>query len=119
MIIGEEPTVTDTPPPFAVTVEAHNGREVVRVVGELDLATVGELEAATEPLVTEGRTVFFDLRGLTFVDSTGLKYFVGLYHAAQRDGFAFTMTHPPHAAFRAFEMTTLDTVLPWTDDPAG
>lgn len=102
-------------PEFSVTIEPGAERDLVRVVGELDLATVGELRQATEQLVASGRTAFFDLEGLTFVDSTGLRYFVGLYQAAQRDGFAFTMSRPRHRVFRAFEVTTLDTLLPWAE----
>ena len=106
------------PPEFSVVVERQDDGDVVRVVGELDLSTVTELTEATRPLVERSRTVLFDLSGLSFVDSSGLRFFVGLHHAARRDGFAFTMTRPRHRVFRAFEVTTLDTILPWADGPA-
>ena len=48
-------------------------REVVlAVAGELDLATVPDLEAACATLLLERHRVLLDLSGLNFVDCTGL-----------------------------------------------
>ena len=43
--------------------------------GELDLATVGTLQAALDGIEGAGRLVL-DLRGLSFLDSTGLRLLV-------------------------------------------
>ncbi len=98
-----------------MTVENIGGRDVVRVVGELDVATVPELRDETRELMTAGRTVTYDLDGLSFIDSTGLNYFVQAAKVAQQDGFAFTVRRPRPEVFRAFELTALDTLLHWVD----
>jgi anti-anti-sigma factor len=103
------------PPEFSVSVETIDGRAVVRVVGELDTATVDELREATRELAAEGRTVTYDLGGLSFIDSTGLNFFVQAHKAAQRDGFEFALRRPRPEVFRAFELTTLDKLLRWTE----
>jgi anti-sigma B factor antagonist len=44
----------------------------VHLSGELDLGTVGQLETALAPLITEGGTITVQVSGLDFMDSTGL-----------------------------------------------
>ena len=45
---------------------------VVYLSGELDLGTVGQLEAAMAPLIAQGGTVTVQVSALDFMDSTGL-----------------------------------------------
>ncbi len=103
------------PPGFSVAVEASDGRDVVRVTGELDMATVDVLSDATRGLIRAGRTVEFDLTGLSFIDSTGLKYFIQARRVAERDGFAFTVRRPPPIVFRTFQLTSLDGLFSWVE----
>jgi anti-sigma B factor antagonist len=61
--------------PLAVAVEHEAGeaRAVVRVAGEVDLTTVGELTAVLERVVAAGATELrLDLAAVDFMDSTGL-----------------------------------------------
>ena len=103
------------PPEFSVRVEREAAREVVRLIGELDLSTIEHLQEATEVLNGHGRSVHFDLGGLSFIDSTGLRYFVEILQLAQREGFTLTLTRPRPDVFRVFELTSLDGLLPWSD----
>ena len=105
------------PPDFSVVVESGVALDIVRIVGDLDMLTVIELQLATDALVAQARTVLYDLGQLTFVDSSGLHYFVSLQQAAQRSGFTFTLTRPRHRVYRAFEVTNLDEALPWVAEP--
>jgi anti-anti-sigma factor len=58
-----------TPPQFqAVPTDVPHG---LRLVGELDLLTAPDLEAALDAC-TDGKTVTLDLAELTFIDSSGL-----------------------------------------------
>lgn len=69
------PSDGSDPDPAAFAVEVHPEREVVRVapVGELDVATTPLLEAQLHELRRSGFDhVLLDLRGLTFIDSTGI-----------------------------------------------
>ena len=103
------------PDEFTVVVDRGDDADVVRVTGDLDMATVTELNATTYPLLERDLTLVIDLGGLSFVDSAGLNYFLQLQRASQRDGFTFSMRRQRPAVFRTFEMTALDTVLPWAD----
>ena len=59
------------PEPFAVEVQRRDAVAIVRPRGELDLVTVETLRAALDGIESTGRLVL-DLRGLSFIDSTGL-----------------------------------------------
>lgn len=104
------------PSEFSVEVDLDGDQIVVRVTGELDMFSVPQLAQACGELVPGGRPVVFDLDGLSFIDSSGLHFFVTAFRSAQRDqGFAFSATRPRPSVFRVFELMTLDRLLPWAD----
>jgi anti-sigma B factor antagonist len=55
---------------FVCTID-RDGRECVRVAGELDIVTAPWLEQALLHVERSARMVVVDLRGLTFMDSSG------------------------------------------------
>ena len=59
------------PQPFAVEVQRRDAVAIVQPRGELDLVTVETLRAALDAIKSTERLVL-DLRGLSFMDSTGL-----------------------------------------------
>ena len=59
-----------SPPEFAATREELDDRILVRVRGDIDMATADELLAALAP--DSGRPFVVDLSEATFMDSTGL-----------------------------------------------
>ncbi|MGJ3225769.1 STAS domain-containing protein [Micromonospora aurantiaca (nom. illeg.)] len=63
---------------FTVTYAQRDGGGVcLRLAGELDLGTAGELSSAIDRVVAEGhRELLLDLTELTFCDSTGIAAFV-------------------------------------------
>jgi anti-sigma B factor antagonist len=107
-----------TPEPFSVTVAQHGARAVVAVRGELDLATAPELESALLPGLRDGGSALLDLRGLEFMDSTGVRVVVAAHHAAQEHGgsFALVRTEPGGPVARVLEISGLDAVLNLVDD---
>lgn len=71
---------------------------VVRLRGELDLASAPLLEAEIDrPDVASSPNLLLDLRELQFIDSTGLRtLFIAAQRAASRgQGFAVTGGSPP------------------------
>ena len=54
-----------------------------------------------------------DLRGLSFIDSTGLHLLVALHQRSQRDGFQLTLLAPAPPVDRAIQLSGLDQVLPF------
>ncbi len=100
------------PQPFAVDVRRRDDVAIVRPRGELDLATVETLRAALDRVENAARLVL-DLRGLSFIDSTGLRLLVALHQRAQRDGFQLTLIAPAAPADKAIQVSGLDQVLPF------
>ena len=103
-------------PEFELTVSSDAGVRVVTVSGELDLDTMGELNAALA--VDDGlATTVVDLRGLTFIDSSGVS---GVLAAARRarDAGSRLVCVPGSAQIqRVFALTGVDTALEWVDGP--
>jgi len=108
------------PRPFAVGVQRRNGVVIVEPHGELDLATVETLRGALDG-IEDALRVVLDLRGLSFLDSTGLHLMVALDERAQRDGFQLTIVAPAAPVDKAIRVSGLDRALPFAaaDDAAA
>jgi anti-anti-sigma factor len=87
---------------FSVTSERDNGHHVVRLIGELDMATAPILESTLDGI--RGR-VIFDCAELEYVDSSGLKIFV----TAARNGGA-KLRNVSDRLRRTLEITRLDSL---------
>ena len=89
----------------------ERGASVLTLRGELDLATAEQLERA---LAQAGDEVLLDLRGLTFMDSTGVR---GLLEAAEHGGPGLRMIAPDSGHVRVtIEETGIAPLLPLVDD---
>jgi anti-sigma B factor antagonist len=89
----------------------------VRPYGELDLASVGELDAKLRELRETGfDQIELDLAGLTFMDSTGLRLVLEWDGEARRDGMSLRLLAGPPAVQRVFEMTGVADRLPFCAD---
>jgi anti-anti-sigma factor len=71
------------------------GAVVLRLSGELDIATAGQLRDRLHALWADGHAVVLDLGTLEFIDSSGVRELVRAVWRARRDGrsisFATTM----------------------------
>lgn len=79
----------------------------VTLEGELDLATAAEVDAALRESIesaVEPERCMVDLRGLTFMDSSGLRTILGAGRAARRQGRSLTLVAGPPAVQRVFEI---------------
>lgn len=68
--------MTDEPLTISYVLDGDTHR--VLAVGELDIATVGALEKAVLDVEDGARVIVLDLRGLSFMDSTGLRLMIDL-----------------------------------------
>lgn len=91
-------------------IQADAASGVVEGRGELDLAVAADLRAALEEVlsVDPTRTVVVDLRGVTFIDSTGLKELV----RPTTEGRSVTLRLPSEPVRRLLELSGLDQKLP-------
>jgi anti-sigma B factor antagonist len=103
-------------PEFEVTVSTEEGVRVVAVRGELDLDTMGELNEALS--VANGlATTVVDLRGLTFIDSSGVSGLLAAARRANDAGERLVCVPGPQRIQRVFQLTGVDTVIEWVDGP--
>jgi anti-anti-sigma factor len=70
-------------PPFSIDVAQQGERTYLSLSGELDIATVGELEEAINGRLEAGEDLVIDLRSLKFMDSSGVRALVAGHAAAQ------------------------------------
>lgn len=105
---------------FSVDVEPE--RDVVRVCprGDVDLATVGRLREQVDELIGAGfLRVVLDLRGVTFLDSTGLRLVLELYRRSRADGWDLLIIEGPADVQRVFDVTGLRPLLPLAEADGG
>jgi anti-sigma B factor antagonist len=92
----------------------------VQPFGELDLDSVHRVEGALEQLRDVGcRQVVLDLRGLTFMDSTGLRLVIRWDTAAREDGFRFAIVPGQDVVQRVFRLTGMDSHLSVAEPPGN
>lgn len=89
----------------------------VTVTGELDMATSPELDWALRNVSAGTSLVVLDLRGLNFMDSTGLHVIVTANEHLRRDGRQLIVVRGPAAIQRLFAVSGVDRALQLTDQP--
>jgi anti-sigma B factor antagonist len=78
------------------------------------MATVGAVEAELRRARSAGADkLVLDLRGLSFMDSTGLHLVARWSEDSSRDGFVFELEQGPPAVQRVFELSGMDGQLPF------
>ncbi len=102
--------------PFRIDVEPSRDSVRVAPVGELDLATVDKLRAEVDRLRESGFTnLVLDLRGVRFLDSTGLRLVLELDAAATADGQELKIIRGAPVVQRIFEVTQVSERLKFID----
>jgi anti-sigma B factor antagonist len=87
---------------------------VVRVTGEFDVAAADRFRAASE--CQDSELVVVDLRGVTFLDSSGLSELIALLRRVESRGMRLAILRPVGKADRLFQMTGIDGHLPLYDE---
>jgi anti-anti-sigma factor len=99
--------------PFDVEIRRRDDRAIVAPTGELDLATVDRLVASIDGLVdARFATIVLDLRGLTFMDSTGLCL---ILEQSRRPGVAMHVIDGVDATARLFDICHVRDLLSFID----
>jgi stage II sporulation protein AA (anti-sigma F factor antagonist) len=95
---------------FEVTVVNRNGRAIVYVRGEIDVASCQEFRAALLAAQTGAPDVIVDLSAVTFMDSSGINALIGAYRRASEPG-SLHVVSPTPAVRRVFEITGMSELL--------
>src|SRR3982751_4337211 len=93
----------------------------VRPYGELDLATSPELERLVLGRLQPGARVVLDLRGLEFMDSSGVRVLVAAHDRAESDGAGLEIVRPEPGSIveRIITVSGIDRALPFVDGVDG
>jgi anti-sigma B factor antagonist len=103
--------------PFTCRASTDGDAVIVAPRGELDMATVGAVEQELRRALRAGANkLVLDLRGLSFMDSTGLHLVARWSKDSSRDGFDFELEQGPPAVRRVFELSGMDGQLPFRED---
>jgi anti-sigma B factor antagonist len=103
---------------FGFETAQHGRVAVVTLRGELDIAAAAELEPAVDCLL-DGvfDVVALDLRGLDFLDSSGLRLILLARNRLLDDERRLVLVRGPRAVQRVFEITRMTERLEFVDVP--
>ena len=93
-----------------------DGRLIVVVRGELDLATAPDLEATLVDAIEAGREVVLDLRELEFMDSSGVRVLV-VVHTRAAGRFGIVAAPPESPVTKILSIAGLESELRFVDAP--
>lgn len=97
---------------FAVHAVTSGSTTTLRVSGEVDLETGGELASAGLAAFDEGAAVVVvDLSEVTFLDSTGLYTLLTLNNRARADGARLALHDPSPRVARVLQISGLDQIF--------
>ncbi|MBV8953373.1 MAG: STAS domain-containing protein [Solirubrobacterales bacterium] len=103
---------------FLVDTQISDRAITVTLGGELDLLSAPALEHALERLpASEAELMIVDLRGLEFMDSTGLHLLVQAQQKAHASGRRFALIKGGEQVQRLFELTGVTENLTIVDSP--
>src|SRR4051812_18946900 len=96
---------------FEAHTSALDGRAVVSLAGECDLAAREKLVAALRAALDESRTITVDLSKLSFLDSSGIHELVTAHHVAVRNGGALHATGASGVVAEVLDITGVGQLL--------
>jgi len=103
-------------PTFQLSTETSGHATVITLAGELDIASSETLERELEEH-SHAPLVVVDLRGLTFIDSTGLGLLVRAHQRAAERGARLALVRGEGQVERLLELTGLGEELLLADSP--
>lgn len=103
---------------FTVEVHRRPGVTVVAPAGEIDVATVGRVRDPLRAAETEARAVVLDLRGVGFMDTSGLQLVFEQQRRATHASFEFVVVRGSRQLQRLFDIAGFADRLRLVDDPA-
>jgi anti-sigma B factor antagonist len=108
---------------LTVAVDDAGGVVVVRLTGELDIATAPQADAGlAQAEARSPAALAVDLSGLAFMDSSGLRVIVGALMRGRAGGWPVSLVAPTGPVRQMLALQGLDRALPIVDrvgDVAG
>jgi anti-anti-sigma factor len=101
-----------------LSTEQREGGAVVRLAGELDLSQADNFsEELSRADATSPDVLVVDLRGVSFMDSTGLRLLLAALRRADSAGRRLVIVRGQEQVRELFRVARLDDVFELVDDP--
>jgi stage II sporulation protein AA (anti-sigma F factor antagonist) len=102
---------SEQPGQLSVVSTASEGIRVLTLSGEIDHQTGGTLRQALDATGTAGPRIVIDMRGVGFMDSTGINILLAAHHDLTEVGGWLRLATPTEAVLRTIRIVGLDTVI--------
>ncbi len=98
---------------LSLHVDRKDGTVFVRLAGEVDLAAEAPLEKTFGELAAEDgiRCLVVDMRGVSFLDSSGLRILLKQEMSSRRDDFDFALIPPRGPAMKVLRLSGVDRLI--------
>jgi anti-sigma B factor antagonist len=101
-----------------IAVSESGGVRLLRLTGELDMAGVDRFERSLiSDQIPEATTLVIDLRGLTFIDSSGVRALIMADHRVRAEGGRFIVVRGQDPVNEVLEMTGVARRVEFVDEP--
>ncbi|MDQ0763911.1 STAS domain-containing protein [Streptomyces canus] len=101
----------EQPGQLSVVSTVSEGVRVVTLGGEIDHQTGGTLRQALDVTGTASPRVVIDMRGVGFMDSTGVNILLAAHRDLTEAGGWLRLAAPTQAVLRTIQIVGLDTVI--------
>jgi anti-anti-sigma factor len=89
---------------------------VVTVAGEIDIATVGDVEQELlHAEAGDADRIVLDVSGVTFMDSSAIRLLLAADIRSRADGARLSLLRPPARVMRVLRIAGIDDVLPFAN----
>lgn len=100
-------------------IQQGNGGVTVAIAGEIDLSVIADLDTRLEAtLAADPDPLVVDLRRVTFVDSSGLRFLLKLNEGARAEGRRFVLVAAGDPVVRVLQLAGVEDRLEIVGDPA-
>lgn len=90
----------------------ENGREGVKIVGEVDIYTAEQFRAPIQTLIeTKDKEIHLDLSDMKYIDSTGIGILIELRKAAMGKNLDMILINPQKNVIKLLQLTGVDQIF--------
>lgn len=107
------------PGELRIVCRRDDGATTFELQGELEFASVPDLERELEHAHADGAgRVVLDLRGVTFIDSTGIRTLLEFVQRSRAARQRAALVRPNGLVLRTLKISGVDRMLPFVDEPS-
>jgi anti-anti-sigma factor len=104
---------------FSCTARHAEGRVIITVAGDVDLAAHERFQAEVEQWLPASGGMVIDCSGVTFLDSMGLRVLVQARQRAADEEYEFALAAPSQPVLRVLELAGVKSLFPIVASSTG